>query len=263
MSDRIQFVCLATGDLDGLGDRYVTRLHGMIAARCPAPFALACITDRPRNIPASIGQIDCSRWRELRRPGMRPTTMKICLFNPAYVPFEEFFYLDLSLVIRGDLAPLLEVASRSARPLVILRDWLYDSYNSSVMRIRNRELRIVYEDFAAGVAYPQHVAGDQDFLHATIRARGLGDLVDMFPPELVASFKLAARTARRDRAASRALVERASIVKFHGAPKLHEAVRPWNRLVKYGLCYLPSGGWGLPFSLTDLDRAWTAADHLP
>lgn len=252
----VEFVCLATGALHGLGDRYVSRLHAMLAARCPVSFRLSCITDRPRSVPGSIRQIDCSRWRELLRPGMRPTTMKLGLFNPAYVPCAEFFYLDLSLVIRGDLAPLLEAGARSARPLVILRDWFYDSYNSSVMRIRQPDLRIVYEDFAAGVSYPQQVAGDQDFLHATIRTRGLAHLVDTFSPDLVASFKLAARTARRDRAASRAMVEKAVIVKFHGAPKLHEAVRPWNRLVKYGLRYLRHGAWGLPFSIAELDRAW-------
>jgi len=255
-SEPVRFVCVATGDLYGLADRYVARLHAMLAARCPVPFTLACITDRPREIPAAIRQIDCRGWHELRRDGMRPTTIKLGLFNPAYVPDREFFYLDLTLVIRQGLGPLLAAAAARPEPLVILRDWCYDSYNSSVMRIRGGELEVVYRDFAAGVSHPQRVAGDQDFLHATIRSRGLERLVATFPPGLVASFKMAARAARRDRAASRAAIERAVIVKFHGAPKVHEVRSPWNRLVKYGLGYLPFGAWGLPFSLADLGRSW-------
>jgi hypothetical protein len=253
---RIEFVCVATGVLHDLGDCYISRLQAMLVAHCPMLFRLTCITDRPRSVPESVRQVDCSQWRELIRPGMRATTMKIGLFNPNYVPYDEFFYLDLSLVIKASLTPLLQAGLRSTRPLVILRDWFYSSYNSSVMRIRNRDLRLIYEDFAAGNSYPQRVAGDQDFLHAVIQARGLTHLVETFPPDLVVSFKHAARTACRDRAASRALVENALIVKFHGTPKLHEAIRPWNRFVKYGLSYLRYGAFGLPFSIARLHRAW-------
>jgi hypothetical protein len=255
----VRFVCVATGDLYGVGDLYVSRLHGMLSAWCPAPFSLTCYTDRPRNLPAAISQIDCSGWSELRRPKMRPTTLKLGLFNPAYVPLDEFFYLDLTVVIRQSLGPLLDAAASRTEPLVILKDWTYDGYNSSVMRIRNWDLAFIYEAFAAGETYTQRIPGDQDFIHAAIRTRRLQRLVATFPPQLVTSFKFAAQTARRDREASRQAVARAVIVKFAGRVKLHNVLRPYNRLVKFGAACLPSGAWGLPFSLTELDRAWKVA----
>jgi hypothetical protein len=192
---------------------------------------------------------------------MRPTTVKLGLFNPAYVPFEEFFYLDLSLVIRSDLGPLVKAAQPRSEPLVIVRDWHYDCYNSSVMRIRNRELAFIYEAFAAGETHHQRVMGDQDFIHAAIRTRGLEHLVAIFPGELVTSFKLAVRTASRDREAGRRSIANAVIVKFHGNPKPHNTAQLHNRMLIYGFAYLKYGLWGLPFSLTELDRAWKAEKH--
>jgi hypothetical protein len=229
----------------------------MLAATCPRPFALTCVTDQPRDLPSAIDQIDCSNWHELRRTGMRPTTVKLGLFNPAYVPYEEFFYLDLSLVIRSGLGPLLDAADCRPEPLVIVSDWCYDCYNSSVMRIRNRDLVFIYEAFAAGEKYPFRNAGDQDFIHAAVRARGLQNRVATFPPELVASFKLAARPSRCNRELARRQIADAVIVKFCSRPKPHELLQPYYRLWKYGLGYLPFGALGPAFSFTELDRTWS------
>lgn len=254
--DLVRFVCVCTGDMYDMAETYVLRLHDMLKRNCPTPFSLSCVTDRARALPESIRQIDCSGWTELRRSGMRPTTLKLGLFNPAYLPHEDFVYLDLTLVIRADLGPLLDFMRRRPEPLVIVRDWLYDSYNSSVMRIRNRTLDFVYAAFVAGETYRQQTPGDQDFIRGVIQARRLDHLVALLPEGTVCSLKLAVRTSRRNPELSRQMIERAIIVKFHGSPKMHQFFDGPFRFKKYGIGHLRYLKWGLPFDVHALRRAW-------
>ena len=224
----VTIVCLAFGDVYGMADLYIGRLFHMLERHCPRPFRLVCYTDRPRRVPAAIEQRDCAAWTELERAGMRPTTRKLGLFNPAYAEFEEFLYLDLTLVVRKDMGPLLDFAFGRPEDLVILRDWHYDGYNSSVMRIRRGALRWVYEAFVAGTRFEQRIPGDQDFLHQAIVRRSLQHRVALFPPGLVASFRQVRRS--RDPDFVRRSVASATIVKFHGDPKMHDAFELRYRL---------------------------------
>lgn len=225
---QVTIVCLAVGDLYGMADLYIARLFDMLGRHCPRPFRLVCYTDRPRRVPSQIVQRDCAAWTELEREGMRPTTRKLGLFNPAYAEFEEFLYLDLTLVVRKDMGPLLDFAFGRPEDLVILRDWHYDGYNSSVMRIRRGALRWVYEAFVAGTRFDQRIPGDQDFLHQAIVRRSLQHRVALFPPGLVASFRQVRRS--RDPDFVRRSVASATIVKFHGDPKMHDAFELRYRL---------------------------------
>src|SRR5687767_13418979 len=99
----LPIVCFATGELYGMADLYVARLLGMLRRHCPQPFTLHCYTDRPRRLPTEVMQHDCSGWHELLRPGMRPTTRKLGMFNPRYVAFEQFLFLDVTLIVRSDM----------------------------------------------------------------------------------------------------------------------------------------------------------------
>lgn len=218
---QVTIVCLAVGDVYGMADLYIARLFDMLGRHCPRPFRLVCYTDRPRRVPSEIVQRDCAAWTELEREGMRPTTRKLGLFNPAYAEFEEFLYLDLTLVVRKDMGPLLDFAFGRPEDLVILKDWHYDGYNSSVMRIRGGALRCIYDAFVAGTRFEQRIPGDQDFVHQTIARQSLQHRVALFPQGLVASFRQVRRS--RDPDFTRRSVEAATIVKFHGDPKMHAA----------------------------------------
>ena len=91
-----------------------------------------------------------ARVRAGANSGARARTdlTKLGLFNPAYVPFDDFIYFDLSLVIRANLDALLAFTWAREEALVIVKDWYYDGFNSSVMRIRNEPLRFIYDEFA-------------------------------------------------------------------------------------------------------------------
>lgn len=250
------FVCVCTGDMYGMAETYVLRLQRMISRCHSKKFILTCVTDRVRALPDDIQQIDCASWNELRREGMRPTTLKIGLFSPERLPYEDFVYLDLTLVIKSNMEPLLDFMQNSHSPLVIVRDWHYETYNSSVMRIRNRSLRFIYDAFVAGEKFKQKTLGDQDFIHGVIKSRNLDALVSLIPDGYVCSLKQAVRTSRTDSERSRNMINEAIIVKFHGNPKMHDFFDARYRFIKYGIGHLRYLRWGLPFDARSLQKAW-------
>lgn len=218
----LPIVCLAVGE--AYADQYVTRLQAMLERHCARPFTLFCYSDRARDVPAAVEMRDCQSWTEVLRPAMRPTTRKLRFFDNVTVPFEEFLYLDLTLVIRRDMSDFLDYAFAQPQELVIVRDWSYPCYNSCVMRIRRGSFRAVYDAFVAGETYPFRIAGDQDFLSASLEAKGLQNQVAQFRPEDIVSYKELRGLNRSDGAAAARAIEAATIVKFHGKPKPHQVL---------------------------------------
>ncbi|WP_374565509.1 hypothetical protein [Ideonella sp.] len=250
--------CLAVGDMEGRADLYVARLHGMLVRHCPVPFRLVCFSDRERGLPPGVELRRCDGWTELRRPGMRATTLKLGLFNPAYVEFERLLYLDLTLVIQRDMASLLHEAFTCPHGLVAVDDWHHEGLNSSVMCIRRGALSAIYEAFVNGERFDQRVPGDQDFINGVIAARGLQASVSTFSPGTVESFKRLMRLARRSPAQARAALAASTIVKFHGKPRMQEVFDPWQYLLRVRLKELAHGHWRPALPVADLRRAWAS-----
>lgn len=167
----LPIVCLVTGDFHGRADLYLRRLYAMLARHCPVPFTLHCFCDQPRIAPPNVQLHSCEHWSKVTDPAMRPTTKKLQFFDANTVPFDEFLYLDISLVIRRDMNELLKFAFGQTQDLVIVNDWNYASYNSSVMRIRRGALQTIYDAFASGQRYPQQVPGSRFHLCAHRGAR--------------------------------------------------------------------------------------------
>ena len=183
----LPIVCMAFGNV-ALADIYVTRLLEMLSRHCPLPFRLICYTDQARNVPVEIEQRDCSTWSEFDHEGTPAFMRKLGLFNPAYIGFDEFLYLDLTLVIRQSMKELLDFALSAPEDLVIVKDWHYDCYNSSVMRIRPKPMRFIYSAYLAGERFPQVLPGDQDFIHGVVNDRRAQHRVALFPAACVVSF---------------------------------------------------------------------------
>jgi len=251
----LPIVCFAFGDFHGLTELYVGRLLGMLSRHCPRPFTLFCYTDRPRHLPAEIVQRDCGEWKELVRSGMRPTTRKLGLFNPSYIEFDRFLYLDISLVVRRDMSDLLVQAFARSEDLVIIAHWRDDGYNSSVMRIQRGGLTPVYDAFVAGETYEQRVPGDQDFIRGAVLRHGLQKHVGLFPVDQIVSFKKVVQVGRRCSSKARGLIEQATIVKFHGSPKMHEAFAARYR-IRLRLGELLHGNLRPVMPLSELRREW-------
>jgi hypothetical protein len=222
----------------GMADEYISRLHGMLERHLSIPFELYCYTDSHRNLSSQIRQIDCNHWANLERPNMGVFQKKLGLFNPEYVPFSEFIYLDLTLVICKNMDSLVAFAREKPEDLVILKDWNYDCYNSCVMRIRNKNLRVIYDSYAHGVIYPYHIPGDQDYIHSCLSDNGLKSNVSLFPEGSVVSYKNTRQKGKRYPAVAHKIFYDAVIVKFHGKPKMHLALNPiyhFSKLLWYGL----------------------------
>jgi hypothetical protein len=251
----LPIVCFAVGDLYGMAELYVRRLYEMLGRHCAPPFVLYCYTDRPRNLPSEIEQRDCAGWTELERPGMRATTRKLGLFNPHYVEFERFMYLDLSLIVRRPLSELVTQAFAKPEALVIVKHWSNDGYNSSVMRIQRDALTCIYDAFVAGERFAQDVPGDQDFIRGVVLRHGLASQVGHFAPHHVVSFKKTVQAGRRDAALARQRIRDATIVKFHGSPKMHEAFS-LRYHVHLRLEELLHGNWRPVLPMRALQHEW-------
>jgi hypothetical protein len=252
----IPFVCIAVGDFHGLADLYVERLYRMLRRHCAADFVLHCYTDRPRKVSPDIEQRVCSGWTELAPAGAGPTIRKLGLFNPDYVEFDRFIYLDISLIIRSGMDDLLTYAFECPQALVIIKHWVYDGYNSSVMCITRGRLKAVYDAYLAGATFEQDVPGDQDFIRGVVRSLELSSDVAFFPSHQIVSFKRTRKLGRRDADAARRRIAESTIVKFHGSPKMHEAFglrfRLHNRIEE-----LLHGNWRPVMPMSALERAWT------
>jgi len=249
----LHVVCLLVGNR--YPDYYVTRLQSMLERHCKVPFRLSCITDTMRDFPAKIESISIE-GKELLRPNMRPTTNKLHLLNPDFLPFHEFLYLDVTLVIHRDMRPLLDFAFERREDLVVLKDWNYDSYNTSVMRVRHSEsTRKVYEAFVAGKAYKQRNWGDQDFLTACIRDQDLESHVAIFPEEMVVAYRNGRELAKSDPKAAHEMLDNATIVKFFGRHKMHKITNPFFRL-RLALDIWKHGTRAANFWLKELRERW-------
>ncbi len=252
---RLPIVCMAFGNV-ALADLYVTRLHDMLERSCPLPFRLICYTDQPRNVPADVEQRDCGGWSEFDHQGTPAFMRKLGLFNPAYIEFDEFVYLDLTLVIRQSMQALLGAALSASEDLVIVKDWHYDCYNSSVMRIRPRPMRFIYDAFISGERFAQVLPGDQDFIHGVVSSRQAQHRVALLPEGCVASFKALVRIGRRDPALARRLTEQATVVKFHGRPRMHQAFDPVHHFFRIRLRDWAHGQVRSPIPVDELRSHW-------
>jgi hypothetical protein len=202
----------------------------MLERHMPVPFDLACVVDRPRQLPGSIQVIDASSWPPPRE-GMRVTAYKLGLYDPHVVPFPEFLYIDPTSVIRCDMTPLLEFAFAQPHDLVAVKDWYYDAYNTCAMRIRqSHALSEIPREYQAGREIQPMANGDQDFVTGVIRENGNADVVTTFPEGMVQSFGIARRAEKVGRRRGYELLEKAVIVKFCGALKMDTHISPRYRL---------------------------------
>jgi hypothetical protein len=210
-------------------DHYVDRLYRMVARQAPGPVHFTCWTDDPRpgRFTPGVEVRDLSGW------GLTGWFNKLRLFDREVTGEEPFLFLDLTLVVRAPLAPLLQAApapgAREAA-LVAVADWNYPILNSSVMWVRpDARTERIWTDWLAGVHYLDHVAGDQNWIEAVMRTHA-PEALATWPTGLVVSYKKLRKGAARDPEGARRALDGSVILKFHGAPKPHEVLAPWRNL---------------------------------
>jgi hypothetical protein len=227
----LNVVCINFRDL--YADAYVDRLYSMTKRHLSLPFRFTCVTDRVRPLHPDIEQLQRNDIVEGR--GSRN---KLQLFDPTWLPFETMLYMDVTLIIKGSLDGLVECAL--GKDFVTIPDWTYESFNSCVMWLgRTKRVQTVWDTFAGGKRFIQKTeGGDQDYIYNVFRENNWLDEVDYFPPEAIVSFKNILRMRSRNRQMVNDMVEKASIIKFHGRPKPHEWSSPGSRL-KYLIRHRP------------------------
>ena len=217
----VNVVCINCGDKHP--DIYVDRMYTMTKRRLSSPFTFTCFTDRPRPLLPEIIQHDCSGWN---LPGWYN---KIKLFDSATAPHETMLFMDISMVLKDSLDPF--VAFAQGKDLVAMRDWHYDCFGSCTMWIRKSELTdTIWNEYKLGKKYPVAVHGDQDYIDAILRDKGLEDKVDYYPQLWFASYKNLMNIHRSDPVEAHRLLDAAKIVKFHGYPRPHMLLNPWLNL---------------------------------
>lgn len=138
---------------------------------------------------------------------------KLELFRPALFSGRVLF-LDLDVLITGDLAPLFDGAG-----FRICKDWWLPGFNSSVMAWDAGDVDL-FEAFTPSVM--ARLRGDQDWI--TERRTD----AQTFDPSLIVSYKAHCQ--------GRGLPKNARVVCCHGRPKPDEIADDWfrSRWLSYG-----------------------------
>lgn len=201
-----------------------TRRFGLEEAR------FICYTDIPDGLAPGIEALPLPAI-DLPEKYRWMTWRKLSLFDPVLGLEGPCLYLDLDVVIAGDLRPLLTYWSGRPR---FIKSWVgpkterrarFDRINSSVMLFQGSACGKVLEDFERNreetlKRYP----GDQGFVYDC-----LAEHAEFFEPGLCVSFKkhcvprFPCNLLMRPR-----VPEKASIIVFHGKPDPHEAARGYR-----------------------------------
>ena len=192
---------------------HVTKLRRGVAQHLAAPHRFLCLTDQVEAVSSS--GVEAAPLAE-NWPGW---WSKINLFAPDQLTGPTL-YLDLDSLIVGPLDGMF----RAREGITMVRDFTQPQcMNSSAMAWMG-DLSGLFCAFAADSANMRaHYdrargarVGDQGFIHTTLSQ--MGQPIDVFDPQRVVSFKLAARQGPPPGV---------SVLSFHGAPKLDSPDSGW------------------------------------
>lgn len=179
---------------------YVLKLQSMVARNLGHKHQFVCFTDSKAfyNNPDII-TIDAPIK-------IADSWAKIGLFkhNPFFQEGDKILYLDLDVVIINNMHNLIV----GKRGFWIIKDWVRDSYNSSVMYwdYGCEQANKIWENYSS-LAIQQY-RGDQDLITALLPN------LKTFNEDLVLSYKFSGMPQRKP--------EKGIVWCFHGKPKNHE-----------------------------------------
>lgn len=199
----ISIVCVNVGPKYSMD--YVINLREMIVKNLPLDIELKfyCITDRQDELPTGFIPL-------LADPNLPGWWQKVRLFDYSIGLTGKIVYFDLDIVITSEISRLIESDG-------IIKDWHYDSYNSSVMVWTAGNHREVWEKFSYSLVNrpPSGYAGpiwtDQDWIYI------VGGW-NTFPDGWCVSYKSHALNG---------VPKSSMVVVFHGNPKPHEVADSW------------------------------------
>jgi Tfp pilus assembly protein PilF len=144
-------VCVKHGDK--YGPEYVNRLHGMVRRNCSSLAGFVCFTENADGLDADI------QVQPLPRADLAGWWNKVALFRRDLAGVSgRVLYLDLDVVVTGDLDPLLCHPGK----FVIMDNDYVPGFNSSVMLFEAGARPEIFENFSE--AEMARLDGDQDWI---------------------------------------------------------------------------------------------------
>lgn len=214
----ITVVCVRTGTK--FSPDYVARLRAGVDRYLAEPHEFLCITDRPDEVGPGV------RAWDVRAFGLEGWWAKMLLFSPYLPAWGRVLYLDLDMVVTGNLAPLASYRGRFGICANFTKRAGHPTwpclYGSCVMAFQAHTLEPVWRGFDLG--RPRWIAeagkyGDQWVVERLCPNADL--LQDILPSGFFSHFKIdLKRGANRPPPA-------AALVVFSGPAKPHTAAAPW------------------------------------
>ena len=200
-ADPATVVCVKHGDK--YGPDYVNRLHAMVARNnTPAP-RFVCFTENPYGLASSV------EIQPLPGAGLDGWWNKVALFREELPGVTgRVLYLDLDVVITGNLGPLL----RHPGTFVIMVNDYVPGFNSSVMLFEAGARPEIFADFDE--AEMARLDGDQDWI--ALKVPG----AELWPHLWCVPYRLRAAVAPPDGT---------KVVVFSGRPNPADYPAPWVR----------------------------------
>ena len=200
-------VCLKYGDKYPAS--YVNKLYNMVERNLTIDFEFICITEDTSLLNPSITVLDL----EIDHSIPKGWWYKINLFDPDFPIKGTILFIDLDVVICGDLNRFFEL---NKSEFVISRNYHKGhpcKINSSCFRMETGTYSNVYEDYQKNkTAILKKFAGDQDWIFQVIKD------YKVWPREWIKSYKWEMTNENNDDT---------SIAVFHGNPNPHEINSNW------------------------------------
>ena len=189
----ITVCCLKTGTK--YSSEYVNKLHSMVERNLTIPHEFVCITDDPEGVNCRTIKYEDDLpgwWGKLTFFKKRPYNLK-----------GRLLFLDLDIVILNNIDDIATFPHEFG----IIKDWHYESYNSSVFVLDVGKRRKVWDKFNNRVMNRLH--GDQDWITDHAKA-------ELFPNDWCLSYKTHAVFGQAGK-----------IMVFQGNPCPHEVNDSW------------------------------------
>jgi hypothetical protein len=218
-ADKITVICVRFGTK--YGRQYVERLRNMVAKHLTVPYEIVCLTDDPTPIEGvrSIFQPQAG-YKKL-------WWHKVHMFDPKLPVTGRLLYLDLDVIVCGNLDKLVSNAGSSFLGIQDFNRKFHPNWqhlNSSAMSWLHGHHSYVWDQFLANSSDAQRLHGDQDWIWKVARTQ-----IKFWPKEWLQSYKWEIRS--RDEIEVRngirrfktvkdvAIPKECSVVVFHGDPK--------------------------------------------
>jgi hypothetical protein len=207
-------------------DLYVERLRSMVARHLPIPHRFIVWCDAtpdgtPRQYSSGILRRDLSEW------GLPGTRNKLRLFDPEVSGTAPFLFLDLTLVVRQSLLPLVRRGRATRASLIAVQDWNYPTLNSCVMWLNpDANTKRVWDRWTEDGQHNWTLRGDQNYINSIFRKES-PEALTFWASGRVVSYKRLRKLAVREPELALARLREATILKFHGRPKPTDVLNPW------------------------------------